>query len=457
MVWPADLIPAAMIGVGFVVLIALVEVWTRWAHPNPEWPRKIVHVVGGAICLSFPFLLQSPWTVLLLGISLFLLILAGKRFRFLHSLHGIERESKGAEYYPLMIFVLFCLSHNTPWLYAASLLALAVADALAALIGSRYGRLRFQVDQEWKTVEGSLAFFMAAWVSIAIPLLISKDSDLPGFTHRILIAGVVAILVTMLEAISRHGRDNIWIPLGTLLILSRLIDEPVGEVITQLISIVIVCLILAISVGISRSMNVGATLTLILAIYSGWALTSFDFALPFISGTLLCMVVAYFFPPNEPLRSAAVLHMVLPIVLAAAMADVCELLGYHSLYQVLFAAYLGGCLVIATQNVGEGLLKSRQQYRSTELIQNIIVSAIVSSILIFPLWYRRIGISFSWPVFMFTLSMTICVIHKQLFGGAAPSDQKGSIVLRRYLAITAAMGISAAMYHFELLPHLTPR
>lgn len=457
MEWPADLFAASLIGASFVLLVFIAEVWTRYARPDPEWPRKIVHILGGVICLFFPFCLESSWTVLILGSGLFLLITIGKQYRFLHSLHGIERQSKGAEYYPLMIFALFWLAHETPWLYAASLLALAMADAMAALVGTRWGRARYQVDEEWKTVEGSLTFFVVAWIVIAIPLLLSDSGSLPGGTHRIMVAGVAAILVTMLEAISRHGRDNIWIPLGTFLVLSRLIGESIDHAMLQLISIVCLCFIVAVYAIISGTINVGASLTLILAIYTSWALTSFDFALPLMSGTILCMSVAYYHRPEQKLRAAAVTHMLLPVVLAAAAAEVSHLSGRQDLYQLLFAALIGGCAVVAMQNVWEGVLKRGQRSSIEEHIRAVLISAVVACVLSVPLWLRGVGITASWVALLFGIAVVAYSFHGRAFAGNPPSSQQRQMVLRRYLTIVAGMAVCATAQFLQLLPTLTPR
>ena len=456
MEWPADLFPACLLALAFLALIVVVEFWSRKLQPPPERTRKAVHMVGGAICLSFPYLLESPWTVAVLGLSLFGLIGIGRRYEFLHSLHGVERKSKGAEYYPLMIFALFWLARDTPWLYASSLLALAVADALAALVGGRYGRIRYQVDDESKTVEGSLTFFIVAAIVISIPLLLSGDSSLPSHSHRIAVACVAAVLITVLEAISRHGRDNIWIPLGTFLVLFKLIDEPISEVYIQLGSFAIVCLVLSMLVAASKVMNVGATLTLILAVYSSWALASFDWALPLICGSILCLLTAYCYPPEWPLRARAVMNMIMPVILAAGAADFSELKNVKDLYPTFFAAFVGGCLLIATQNVWSGVSDGRNRRLLRKTARVLLVASLVTAFITLPLWFKKIGFTWEWMALFSTITILGCVVHGFIFKGVSPSNQQRNYVLRRYLAISTVMLLCGAGHYFRLLPLLSP-
>src|SRR5262245_11059504 len=137
----------------------------------------------------------------------------------LASLHGVERRSRGVEYYPLVVYALFVLTRTQPWLYVASLLTLAVSDALAALIGTRYGRVRYGVDGESKSLEGSLAFLVATCLVVELPLVLWNDPSLPGPPSCALAALLTSALVTGFEAVSLGGRDNLWVPLGTYFVL----------------------------------------------------------------------------------------------------------------------------------------------------------------------------------------------------------------------------------------------
>ena len=110
MISPGDLRGAAILAAVFLCLLVIAELWRRFGTPKPEWTRKLVHLGGGIACLFFPFLVQSPWVVLALALPLTGLFVAGGRFGFLQSLHGIGRRSRGAEYYPLSVFLVFLIA-----------------------------------------------------------------------------------------------------------------------------------------------------------------------------------------------------------------------------------------------------------------------------------------------------------------------------------------------------------
>ena len=66
---PREDLPGALILSGiFLGLLVVAELWRRLGSPKPEHTRKLVHTGGGIACLFFPFLVESPWTVLLMAL-----------------------------------------------------------------------------------------------------------------------------------------------------------------------------------------------------------------------------------------------------------------------------------------------------------------------------------------------------------------------------------------------------
>ena len=308
----SDLRAAAVIGAAFLTVIAIAEVWSRAGRGNPEWTRKLVHVAGGFICLSFPFVLQSAWTVLLLSVLMTGLFIFGAETRMFQCLHRVKRRSRGSEYYPLSVFLVFFLARGQPWLYVASMLVLAVADAFAALIGMRYGRLRYTVEEETKSVEGSLAFLAIAFVAILAPALLL--SDLP-VEVCVLSALLVAALVTGFEAICLTGTDNLFVPLGTCVILAKITTKPVPEILYQNASFAALLLLIGFLAWRVRAMNVGGALVMALFTYGAWSLGSEAWGAPILLGFLGYTFLCARYPLGEAQRVRVVFRTIsIPLV-----------------------------------------------------------------------------------------------------------------------------------------------
>ncbi len=291
-----DIIGASILCAAFLLLLAGAEVWARAGNPKPEWTRKLVHLGGGIVCLFFPFLIQSVTVIIAMCLTLTAIFAIGAKTGTLRSLHLVKRRSRGAEYYPLAIIVLFMMSSREPWFYVASILVLAVADTCAALVGSSYGRVRYEVDDSTKSIEGSLSFLLMAIIVILAPLLIM--TDIP-FTRCILASLLVGLLVTGFEAVSLHGADNLFVPIGACAILTRITTKPVPEIVFQLCSLAFLFVLIAFFGRRTKTFNTGGTIMFVLFTYGTWSLGSPHWTLPVLIAFVLYSVMWMMVSPSE--------------------------------------------------------------------------------------------------------------------------------------------------------------
>lgn len=223
----SDLLGLSIAGGSALVVIALAELWRRWGNPAAETTRKFVHCGTGMLCLVYPWLFSSHWPVLVLAVGFLLLMWSTRQAGVLRSIHAVDRQTHGGLYYPLAVWLVFaiCLERGRPEFYVAAILVLAVCDAVAALVGRRYGSHRFQVEEGRRSLEGSAMFFLFAFTILHLTL-----SLLAGFPplKAALGAFYVAAIVTVLESISLSGTDNLWIPLGTAAILLNIEGKTPG-------------------------------------------------------------------------------------------------------------------------------------------------------------------------------------------------------------------------------------
>jgi phytol kinase len=310
-----------ILGGAFVALLVIAELWRRLGTPKPEHTRKLVHLGGGVTCLFFPFLIDSPWVVLLMALPLTGLFVAGSKLGFLQSLHGVARKSRGAEYYPLAVFLVFVLTRGRPWLYLAAVLVLAVADAFAALIGSRYGVVRYEVEDEMKSLEGSLVFLVIAFLAMHLPVLLMTNLPRPVC---VLAALLVAALVTGFEAISLEGADNLFVPMAVVVILGKITTKPLSEVVFQNLSLLAICCAVALLVWRVRTLNVGGAIAFILFAYGTWSLGNWLWAIPAFLGFLGYLAAwSRFAPPGHAagVRVRTVSRALLPPFAMMALAN----------------------------------------------------------------------------------------------------------------------------------------
>ena len=193
----------------------------RW---HPELSRKSIHVTMGVICLSFPWLFRESWPVWLLA-GLAALGLGG--IRVVPALHtrlggvlgGVQRDSWGEVFFPTAVAFVFWLAHGQLLLFCVPVLILTLADACATIIGQRYGFSAYDTDDGRKSLEGSVAFFIVAFLSTHVALLLASNT---GRLESLLIATVMGLILTLMEWIAWRGLDNLFIPLVSYVCLVRL-------------------------------------------------------------------------------------------------------------------------------------------------------------------------------------------------------------------------------------------
>ncbi len=205
----------AVLATATLALLGLVELVERWWRPHPEIPRKLAHVGAGGIACCAPLLVTTHWAMLFLTGSFALLLLTTRRLGLLGSLH--RRAGAGDLVYPAGIYAAFVIAAGDALLFQLSVLVLALADPAAALVGQRFGRLRYRIAGVTRSLEGSLGFAATAFGITALALVASGRLGAPA---ALLCATAVAVVVASLEAASPPGLDNLAVPVGTLLVVS---------------------------------------------------------------------------------------------------------------------------------------------------------------------------------------------------------------------------------------------
>ncbi len=188
---------------------------------HPELMRKLVHVGMGLVALSLPWLFASAWSVVALVsvfVALLIVLRASPKLRASlgSPIHSVDRKSLGDIYFVLGVGGVFLFSSGDRLLFCVPVLILTFADAAAGVVGLYYGRLRYAAGEGEKTIEGSLAFFFTAFLSVHILLLLFAEL---GRSETLLSALALGLFLTLVEAVADNGLDNLLIPLAALLLL----------------------------------------------------------------------------------------------------------------------------------------------------------------------------------------------------------------------------------------------
>jgi phytol kinase len=193
--------------------------------------RKFLHIMIGnlpfliplftlnSLPLNFPFFVAAPFVlVTFLATPYSPARTLSDRIK---GLTGITEDGHhlGLVYYAFSYTVLALFFASKPYVIAAGILPMAYGDASAAIIGERYGKTLYQVFAK-KSIEGSAAMFLVSFLSLEASLFFfSFFYSLPIISVTLAALGV-ALVVTLAEAFSPLGFDNVTVPmLGALVFL----------------------------------------------------------------------------------------------------------------------------------------------------------------------------------------------------------------------------------------------
>lgn len=200
-----------------LILILLVgnEILCRKKNLEPETGRKIIHILVGSFIAFWP--LYMDWReIQILSLVLFIGIFISYRFGIFGSIHNVRRRTSGELWYPVGIGSAALLTVQ-PWVFCVAILHLSLADGLAAIVGKKYGIMHYRVGEHTRSIIGSLAFLVISFCLCVFAFLVLRG-EVPGMSLAVF--AVTPFLATAVESISRHGLDNLFIPLVVVFALA---------------------------------------------------------------------------------------------------------------------------------------------------------------------------------------------------------------------------------------------
>lgn len=207
-------------------LLVIAEVLRRKIGIPAEITRKFVHIGAGMWVFGILSLFDH-WQIGIIPFATFIVVnFIIYRYRLAAALHD-DCNSPGTIYFAAVITLLFGLLwrpqgtvDHVP-IAVAGVMALTWGDALAALVGRRYGQHTYRVGHSIRSLEGSITLFVVACVVIwgalqFLPASSFAPTAAPFSATQIGIATILgALAATLIEAVSPHGTDNLSIPLAT--------------------------------------------------------------------------------------------------------------------------------------------------------------------------------------------------------------------------------------------------
>lgn len=201
---------------GIFILLVIAELLGRRRILKGEYRRKFLHLTAGSFIAAWPWLIS--WEAIQIIGGLMVLVVIANRYIPVFNYRGqVSRASYGDIFLALAVPLCSYISHDKIF-FALAILEVALADAMAAIAGLRYGKYwEYKVFGYKKTVIGSMVFWIVSASILEVGLLAAHTAF--SFQSYYFLLVLLPPILTILENLAIYGVDNVVVPLALVLIL----------------------------------------------------------------------------------------------------------------------------------------------------------------------------------------------------------------------------------------------
>jgi phytol kinase len=210
--------------ISFVFIVIVLISAKLFEKAGKEASRKYIHIVLSNWWIIAMVFFDSPiWASI--GPLIFVFVnYVSYKFNLIKAMERDEsqKDGLGTVYYALTLLILSIVlfgplkNYKNIWGPTIGLAGIAVmgyGDALAAIIGKSVKSPSYTILTTTKTLAGSIAMFCTTFIILSGFLAYS------GIINWFFKAISIAIIDTILEAISIKGTDNLTVPIATVFLL----------------------------------------------------------------------------------------------------------------------------------------------------------------------------------------------------------------------------------------------
>jgi len=183
---------------------------------DTEWTRKIAHIGSGIVALAYPLYIDNHLIILAITISFTIILYSSKKLGLFPSIFSVGRKSYGDLVFVWSSWLLFLLYQNTGEIiyFYLPFSVVVFADPAAALIGKSFPFKTYTIFNNTKSFGGSSAFFIVTFI-----LSYYFFNETSWVDNIVLYSLLHATVLTVTEAISVKGWDNLTIPAVSVIFL----------------------------------------------------------------------------------------------------------------------------------------------------------------------------------------------------------------------------------------------
>ncbi len=218
----------------FMILAGIPVFLNRIFHLPGELFRKMLHIAS--VFSIMPIIVPlSNWIASVLICLIFMAeAYFGSKFSNLENAVDMKQRKSGEQRksmlllystYAFITFIGWGL-FGQKWIVILSVIAWGIGDAVAALVGKRFGKHKISGKhiEGIKSLEGSFGMFLTTF--IAVFMLYSRHTVLSNIWFVVLVCFFIAVFSSITELFSKNGMDTVACPVVSMcgfLILSLVV------------------------------------------------------------------------------------------------------------------------------------------------------------------------------------------------------------------------------------------
>lgn len=184
-----------------------------------EASRKFIHIMLGNWWFIAMYFFTNVWFAIFVPITFVIINYVSYKQDLIKVMERKNQDGLGTVYYAVSLFILAIVSfgiYQKPILGLIPNVIMAYGDGFAAVVGKCIKSKTYKAGETQKSIAGSITMFIISLIFITIFLTTRYTFEL---WQIVLIGIVMSGIVTIIEAISVKGIDNISVPVSMLVML----------------------------------------------------------------------------------------------------------------------------------------------------------------------------------------------------------------------------------------------
>ena len=207
----SDILALIIVYIYVIIVFVIAELVLK---TKPEVSRKFLHIMVGNMIFAMPFFADS-WTMvwfLTLPITVALFFLTEYSPIKIENSVTESGHALGLFFYAAIWTILIAIFSKQLWIVALAIVPMVYGDGFAALIGQKFGKIKYAVFGGTKSLEGSLTMFVITTVMSVFVWMVFTSIGYPMPEFNLVYIIAISAVATVCEALSYGGIDNLTVP-----------------------------------------------------------------------------------------------------------------------------------------------------------------------------------------------------------------------------------------------------